>query len=171
MIEVRIEQSDDIDVVRLVNDQAFGQSDEGRIVDSLRNNCEGILSLVAFLNNQIVGHILFSPATLDTNDSLIEGMGLAPMAVLPEFQNRGIGSELVAEGLRHIKRMQCPFVIVLGHDQYYPRFGFQTASQYGLRCQWDGVPDEAFMVLIINASTMKDVSGIVRYRDEFNEAM
>jgi len=171
MVEVRIEQPEDIDAVRLVNDQAFGQSAEGRIVDSLRKNCEGILSLVAFLNNQIVGHILFSPATLDSNDGVIEGMGLAPMAVLPEFQNRGIGSELVAEGLGHIKRMQCPFVIVLGHDQYYPRFGFQTASKYGLRCQWDGVPDEAFMVLVLNESTMKDVTGAVRYRDEFDEAM
>ncbi|CAB1055923.1 Acetyltransferase, GNAT family [Olavius sp. associated proteobacterium Delta 1] len=171
MVEVRIEQPDDIDAVRLVNDQAFGQPDEGRIVDKLRNSCEEIISLVAISKNQIVGHILFSPVTIDNKGSVIEGMGLAPMAVLPEFQNRGIGSELATEGLRLIKRMKCPFVIVLGHDQYYPRFGFQTASKYGLQCQWDGVPDEVFMVLILNASTMNDVSGVVRYRYEFNEAI
>jgi putative acetyltransferase len=171
MIKVRIEQPEDMDAVRLVNDQAFGQPDEGRIVDKLRKYCKGILSLVAILNNQIVGHILFSPATIETQGSVIEGMGLAPMAVLPEFQNRGIGSELVTEGLRHIKNMKCPFVIVLGHDQYYPRFGFQTASTHGLKSQWDGVPDEAFMVLILNESAMKDVSGVVRYREEFSEAM
>ncbi len=171
MVEVRIEQPDDIDAVRLVNDQAFGQPDEGRIVDKLRKSCEGIISLVAISNNQIVGHILFSPATIETQGTVIEGMGLAPMAVLPEFQNRGIGSELVTEGLKIIKGMKCPFVIVLGHDKYYPRFGFLTASKHGLKSQWDGVPDEVFMVLILNESTMKDVSGVVKYRDEFNEAM
>jgi putative acetyltransferase len=171
MVEVRIELPEDIDAVRLVNDQAFGQPAEGRIVDRLRKSCEGILSLVAASNNQIVGHILFSPATIDIQDRLIEGMGLAPMAVLPEYQNRGIGSELVTEGLRIIKGMKCPFVIVLGHEKYYPRFGFQKASKYGLKSQWDGVPDEAFMVLILNESIMNDVSGVVRYRDEFDEAL
>jgi putative acetyltransferase len=171
MVEVRIEQPEDIDAVRLVNDQAFGQPGEGRIVDRLREDCNGILSLVAISNHQIAGHILFSPATLETQGRVIEGMGLAPMAVLPEFQNRGIGSELVTEGLRIIKGMKYPFVIVLGHAKYYPRFGFQTASKRGLQSQWEGVPDEAFMVLVLNESTMKDVSGIVRYREEFDEAM
>jgi putative acetyltransferase len=171
MVEVRIEQPDDMDAVRLVNDLAFGQPDEGRIVDKLRKSCQEIISLVAVSNNQIVGHILFSPATIDTQGSVLEGTGLAPMAVLPEFQNQGIGSELVAEGLRIIKGRKYPFVIVLGHDTYYPRFGFQTGSKHGLQSQWDGVPDEAFMVLILNESTMQDVSGVVKYRDEFSEAL
>jgi len=171
MVVVRIEQPKDIDAVRLVNGLAFGQSEEGRIVDRLRESCEGRLSLVAIFKNEIVGHILFSPATLETPGRVIEGMGLAPMAVSPEYQNRGIGSKLLDEGLRIIKRKKCPFVVVLGHDKYYPRFGFQKASKYGLKSQWDGVPDEAFMVLILNESTMKDVSGIVRYRDEFSAAM
>ena len=171
MVEVRIEQPDDIDAVHLVNDQAFGQPDEGRIVDKLRKSCEGIISLVAISNDQIVGHILFSPATIETQGTVIEGMGLAPMAVRPEFQNQGIGSKLITEGLRIIKNTTCPFVIALGHDKYYPRFGFQTASKHGLKSRWDGVPDEVFMVLILNKSTMKDVSGVVKYRDEFSEAM
>ncbi|UCD77279.1 MAG: N-acetyltransferase [Desulfobacterales bacterium] len=88
MIEVRIEQPEDIDAVRLVNDKAFGQPAEGLMVDKLRQSCEGIVSLVAISNNEIVGHILLSPAVIETQDRLIKGMGLAPMAVLPEFQNR-----------------------------------------------------------------------------------
>ncbi len=171
MVEVRFERPADIDEVRLLNDKAFGQPEEGRIVDKLRKSCNRILSLVAISNNKIVGHILFSPVTIETQKGVIEGMGLAPMAVLPELQNHGIGSKLVKEGLRIINNTTCPYVIVLGHEKYYPRFGFQRASKYGLKSQWKGVPDEAFMAMILNDSVMKEVSGIVRYRDEFNETM
>ena len=161
----------DIDEVRLLNDKAFGQPEEGRIVDKLRKSCNGILSLVAISNNKIVGHIMFSPVTIESQEGVIEGMGLAPMAVIPELQNQGIGSKLVKEGLRIINNTTCPYVIVLGHEKYYPRFGFQRASKYGLKSQWQGVPDEAFMAMILNDSVMKKVSGIVRYRNEFDEAI
>ncbi len=171
MVEIRFELPKDIDEVRLLNDKAFGQPEEGRIVDKLRKSCNGILSLVAISNNKIVGHIMFSPVTIETQKGVIEGMGLAPMAVLPELQNCGIGSKLVKEGLRIINNTTCPYVIVLGHEKYYPRFGFQRASKYGLTSQWEGVPDDAFMAMILNDSVMKEVSGIVRYRDEFNETM
>jgi putative acetyltransferase len=171
VVEIRFELPKDIDEVRLLNDKAFGQPEEGRIVDKLRKSCNRILSLVAISNNKIVGHILFSPVTIETQKGVIEGMGLAPMAVLPELQNHGIGSKLVKEGLRIINNTTCPYVIVLGHEKYYPRFGFQRASKYGLTSQWEGVPDDAFMAMILNDSVMKEVSGIVRYRDEFNETM
>ncbi|RZB31559.1 MAG: putative acetyltransferase [Desulfobacteraceae bacterium Eth-SRB2] len=171
MIEIRFERPKDIDEVRLLNDKTFGQPVEGRIVDKLRKSCHGILSLVAISNNKIVGHIMFSPVTIKTQEGVIQGMGLAPMAVLPELQNQGIGSQLVKEGLGMINNTECPFVIVLGHEKYYPRFGFQRASKYGLKSQWQGVPDEAFMVMILNDSVMKKVSGIVRYRNEFDEAI
>ena len=114
---------------------------------------------------------MFSPVEIETQKGVIEGMGLAPMAVLPEMQNCGIGSKLVKEGLRIIKNTICPFVIVLGHEKYYPRFGFQRASKYGLTSQWEGVPDDAFMAMILNDSIMEEVSGIVRYRDELDEAI
>lgn len=168
MVEIRLEQPKDIDEIRLLNYKAFGQHEEGRIVDKVRKSCIGILSLVAISNNKIVGHIMFSPVTIETHEGVIEGMGLAPMAVLPELQNKGIGSKLVKEGLRIIRNTTCPFVIVLGHEKYYPRFGFQRASKYGLKSQWEGIPDEAFMAMIINDSVMEGVSGIVRYRDEFD---
>ena len=98
-------------------------------------------------------------------------MGLAPMAVMPDYQNQGIGSMLVNEGLSQLKEWGYPFVIVLGHPEYYPRFGFKPALLYGLKCQWEGVPDEAFMAVILNEEKMNGVAGVVRYRDEFNEVM
>ncbi|MBW1726949.1 MAG: N-acetyltransferase [Deltaproteobacteria bacterium] len=155
MVEVRFEQPKDIDEVRLLNDKAFGQPVEGHIVDKLRQSCNRILSLVAISNNKIVGHIMFSPVTIETQEVVIQGMGLAPMAVLPELQNQGIGSILVKEGLRIIRNMSYPFVIVLGHKKYYPRFGFERASKYGLKSQWEGIPDEAFMAMILNDSIME----------------
>jgi putative acetyltransferase len=171
VVEIRFERPRDIDEVRMLNNKAFGQPVEGNIVDKLRKSCDGILSLVAISNNKIVGHIMFSPVTIETQEGVIEGMGLAPMAVLPESQNQGIGTILIKEGLRIISNTSCPFVIVLGHEKYYPRFGFQRASKYDLKSQWEGVPDEAFMAMILNDSVMKGVSGIVRYRNEFDEAM
>jgi putative acetyltransferase len=98
-------------------------------------------------------------------------MGLAPVAVLPEFQYRGIGSELTRRGIEILRGMDVLFIIVLGHADYYPRFGFEKASRYGTVSQWDGIPDEAFMILILNPKAMESVSGVARYRDEFNEAM
>ncbi len=171
MIEIRNEQLSDYDEVRNVNDQAFGQSGEGRIVDKLRESCKEVISLVVLSNGKIAGHIFFSPATIETPAGIITGMGLAPMAVLPDYQNKGIGSKLVTEGLRIVREKAYPFVVVLGHEKFYPLFGFQKASEFGLKCQWEGVPDDAFMALIFNDSVMHGVSGIARYRDEFNEAM
>ena len=171
MVEIREEKKSDYDGVRIVNDRAFGQPNEGRTVDKLRELCSETVSLVAVSDHEIIGHIFFSPATIETPAGLIKGMGLAPMAVLPEFQNRGVGSMLVNGGLRIMKKMAYPFVIVLGHEKFYPRFGFGRASSYGLKSQWEGVPDGAFMVMILDEPVMKDVSGTARYRNEFDAAM
>jgi len=82
-----------------------------------------------------------------------------------------VGTELVKTGIRMLKKSACPFIIVLGHPEYYPRFGFEPASRYGIKSQWEGVPDHAFMILCLDKSRTNDVSGIAKYRDEFNEAM
>ena len=95
------------------------------------------LSLVAVVQNRVVGHVLFSPATVESEGSVVRGMGLAPMAVLPEWQRRGIGSELIGSGIAGLASRQCPFVLVLGHAEYYPRFGFEPASRYGIRSEWE----------------------------------
>jgi len=139
VIEIRKEQKEDYGQISIVNDRAFGQPEEGRIVNKIRRSCREIVSLVAALDDKddkIVGHIFFSPAIIKIPTGIItgdiKGMGLAPMAVLPEFQNKGIGSMLVTEGLKRIKDSKYPFVIVLGHEKYYPRFGFQRALEFGL---------------------------------------
>jgi len=171
MIIVRTEKPEDIEGIREVNKRAFGQPQEADIVDALREACPDALSFVAIEGDRVVGHILFSPATIHIHEKVVQGMGLAPMAVVPDEQRRGIGSKLVRAGLDVLKESSCPFVIVLGHPEYYPRFGFVPASEHGLKCQWDGVPDEAFMVLVLDESAMKGVSGVARYRSEFDAAM
>ena len=171
MIIIREEVVEDRGAVRAVNEQAFGQQDEADIVDRLRKSCPGRLSLVALEGDEIVGHILFSPAKIIGSAKTAEGMGLAPVAVLPARQRRGIGTGLVKRGLEMLKSRGCPFIIVLGHPEYYPRFGFARASLCDVRSQWDGVPDEAFMILILDPLAMEGVSGVARYRDEFDEAM
>ena len=169
MIEIREEMSSDLDAVRRINEIAFEQGPEAAIVDKLRKSCKDYCSFVAVNQDTVIGHILFTPVTIDGSD--VTGMGLAPMAVLPSYQNQGIGSLLARHGLQHLQRSGCPFVIVLGHPEYYPRFGFEPASHYRLRCQWEGVPDEAFMVVVFDRDVLPGKGGIARYRAEFDEAM
>ncbi|MES9946822.1 MAG: N-acetyltransferase [Candidatus Thiodiazotropha sp.] len=171
MITIRPEQPRDIAAVRAINQAAFDEPVEANIVDLLRSACPDAVSLVAVEDDRVLGHIFFSPASVRGEHGVTQGMGLAPMAVLPERQRQGIGSLLVEAGIDVMRERHCPFIIVLGHPEYYPRFGFAPASRYGLSCQWDGVPDEAFMVLILDESAMAGVSGTARYRDEFNQAM
>jgi putative acetyltransferase len=172
MSTVRMEGPHDAAGVRVVNESAFGQSTEADIVDALRAACSAdSLSLVAEDDGDVVGHVLFTPATVDDGARRVAGMGLAPLAVLPDRQRRGVGSALVRRGLELLRERGCPFVIVLGHPEYYPRFGFEPASARGLASQWEGVPDEAFMVLVLDEAAMDGVTGIARYRAEFDEAV
>lgn len=174
MICIREEKPEDIEKIRELNEktftQTFGQAPEANLVDRLRENCPGILSLVAVQDDRVVGHIVFSPVMIE-GDRTLDGMGLGPMAVLPEFQHRGIGSQLVQAGIEILKNQGSLFIIVLGHPEYYPRFGFELASHSGIRSQWEGVPDEAFMILILNENAISDIHGVARYSSEFDEAV
>lgn len=170
-IIIREETATDHKAVKEVNDRAFNQPLEGNIVEKLRHSDAETLSLVAELDNRVVGHIFFSPAGIEGHPEIEGGMGLAPMAVLPEYQQQGIGKMLVKKGLDILENRHTPFIIVLGHPGYYPKFGFESASKYGLKCQWPGVPDEAFMVLIPDKDKMQGIRGVARYRDEWDEAM
>ena len=163
MIEIREEHPGDVTAVRDVNKRAFGQDQEGNIVDALRSNRATLLSLVATLRGQVVGHIMYS--SLSVGD--IPGAALGPMAVLPEHQRQGIGSRLVEAGNRKLKEGGCLFIVVVGHANYYPRFGFRPASTHGITCEWE-VPDDVFMMLVLDPPKMQGVSGLAKYRHEFS---
>lgn len=171
MIKIREERQEDYNAIKEVNDKAFNQPQEGMIIEKIRKSGTEILSLVAVIEDKIVGHILFSTVKIENYPDLKDGMGLAPMAILPEHQKQGIGSLLIKEGIERLKMKSVPYIVVLGHEHYYPKFGFETASKYSIKCQWDGVPDEAFMVMILDEKVMENVNGVAKYRDEFNEDM
>ncbi|MBE0557855.1 MAG: N-acetyltransferase, partial [Proteobacteria bacterium] len=117
----------------------------------------------------LVGHILFTPAWIGVPGAGLMGWGLAPMAVHPEYQRRTIGTLMVEAGLGELRQRHAPFVVVLGHPHYYPRFGFEPASRWSLRSEWD-VPEEAFLVLALDTSALAQSRGIITYRPEFGEA-
>lgn len=164
MIEIREERPEDVAAIRNVNRRAFNQNQESNIVDALRSNGAALLSLVATLNGHVVGHIMYSPITIGNE---VTGAALGPMAVLPEHQRQGIGSNLIEAGNQKLKSAGQPFIIVIGHADYYPRFGFQPASTHGITCEWE-VPDEVFMLLILDQAKMQGVSGPAKYRHEFS---
>jgi len=163
VITIRVERPGDVDAVREVNRQAFAQDDEGRLVDTLRENGAVLLSLVAVLDEAVVGHILFSPATAGG----LDGAALAPMAVAPADQRKGIGSQLVTHGLDALRERGCPFVVVIGYPEFYPRFGFRPALPMGLTCDWD-VPPGVFMVNVLDLPAGPRLRGHVSYRPEFS---
>lgn len=171
MISVRAEQPEDVPSIRRVIQEAFGRSQEADVVDRLRAQCPDHVSLVACAGEDVIGHILFTPAVIETEAGSIEGMGLAPVSVHPSHQRQGVGYELIRTGLARLKARGCPFVIVLGHPDYYPRYGFERASLRQIRCQWDDVPDEAFMILVMDSAALAGVSGVARYRPEWDEAL
>lgn len=166
-MRVRAEKPEDIEAVHQVNIAAFGRSSEAGLVDRLRS-VRPTLSFVAVLSGQIVGHLFFSPVAIDnqSNNSLV--FGLAPLAVLPEFQKQGIGTALVEYGLKECDRFGCKAIVVLGDPDYYSRFGFIPAKNKGLKCEYT-VPDEAFMVLELESGALDGCSGTVKYRSEFND--
>jgi putative acetyltransferase len=116
----------------------------------------------------VIGHILFSPVRIVQLEGwTVPGMGLGPLAVHPEHQGQGIGSALCQVGMQRMEAGLHPFVVVLGHPDYYPRFGFTKASTHGIRCAFSGVPEEAFMISILDVDGMAGVAGTAYYRQEF----
>ena len=164
LIEIREERPADVAAVREVNRRAFEQERESNIVDALRANGGALLSLVATIHDQVIGHVMYSRVSVG---DMVNGAALGPMAVLPEHQRQGIGTRLIDTGNQKIKDAGYPFIIVVGHAEYYPRFGFRPAGKYGIKCEWD-VPEEVFMVLMLDAAKMQGVAGLAKYRDEFS---
>ncbi len=171
MATVRRERPGDEEQVHEVNYRAFGRKQEAEVVDVLRRSCPEGVSLVAEQDGRILGHILFTPATIEDERKMLVGAGLGPVAVLPEHQGKGIGSMLIRAGLEEMKKAGQPFVILVGHPNYYPRFGFEKASKYGIRCEYEMVPDEAFMIIVFDEEKIQGIKGIGRERPEFAAAM
>lgn len=164
-VRVRRETAADRAAVHTLNSAAFGQAAEADLVDALRN-AAGVISLVAEIDGQVTGHILFSPVTLAGHESLAIA-GLAPMAVTPERQRQGVGSALVRAGIGKCRQAGVGAVVVLGHAQYYPRFGFATAIERGIGCEYEA-PPEAFMLLELQPGYLRGASGTIRYHPAFD---
>jgi len=168
MIKIRPEHEGEHAKVRKVIVEAFGQENEADLVEVIRKSEDFIpgLSLVAVKDGELVGHILFSPIKIETSDSDVSILTLAPVAVRPAFQNQGVGSELVRKGLEECRRLGHRIVVVVGHPDYYPRFGFAPAGAEGLEASLE-VPDEAFMVLELEPGALEGISGVVRFPKAF----
>jgi putative acetyltransferase len=164
---IRREEPRDGTAIRYVNEQAFGGSGEANAIDAPRDRDAATLSLVAVIDDRVVGHLFFSPATIESPDRSWPALGLAPLSVLPEYQRQGIGTALMNAGLEECRRLGYERIIVLGHPTYYPRFGFERASQYGVRFEFEA-PDEACMILALQPGALEGVSGVAKYQPEWN---
>ena len=170
MITIRPESPADYKVVYEVNKLAFKQEDEARLVEKIRQSPNYIaeLSLVAIKDKKVVGHILFSIVNIKNDKEATQILSLAPMATLPEYQNQGIGSLLVKKGLEECRKLGYKAVVVVGHPNYYPRFGFIPAKEKGLKLPFDA-PDEAFLVNELMPGALDHISGTIEYPPAFND--
>lgn len=152
-------------------DQPYSDGDEPRLVDRLRGSTAYLpeLALVAELDGEVVGHILFTRAAIVGPDRSWETLTLAPVSVAPEHQQQGIGGQLIRAGIEIARGLGYDSINVLGHAHYYPRFGFVPAARYGVRCAYD-VPDDAFMIQELRPGALNGVSGVVQYAPEFDMA-
>ncbi|MGH8729188.1 MAG: GNAT family N-acetyltransferase [Burkholderiales bacterium] len=163
LLPITIRASCDSDDVCSVHRAAFSTETEALLVNQLQARGKSVVSLVAECGSDIVGHILFSPVTID--EKPVNGVGLAPIAVLPEMQNRGIGGRLIAAGLAACQRTGIGFVVVLGDPGFYERFGFTPASGRGLRNEYGA--ESEFAAIELSPQSIPSKGGLVKYAPEF----
>ena len=158
------EDSKERSEIHSINKTAFGSQDEADLVDELRTEGVVLVSLVAEIQEQIVGHILFSRMAIETPSGPVQAAALAPMAVLPEYQRRGVGGRLIRHGLNLLRESGEQIVIVVGHPNYYPRFGFSSEKALSLKGPF---PQDAFMAMELRHGALEGVRGTVRYPAAF----
>ncbi|MGE7022592.1 GNAT family N-acetyltransferase [Solibacillus cecembensis] len=152
-------------------DEEYSDQKEHLLVNRIRQSDAFIpeLSLVAIdQDNEIIGHILLSKITIVNGENIADSLALAPVCVAPEHQKKGIGSQLIQEALKMAKELGYQSVIVLGHKDYYPKFGFKQASSWNIRAPFE-VPSEVFMSLELAENSLKNVQGVVHYSDAFSQ--
>ena len=170
-IKIRKENRNDYTDVFNLNKVAFEEDEEARLVDLLRKSSAFIpeLSIVAIIENSIVGHILFTKIKIiDDKGNENESLALAPMAVSPKYQKSGIGGQLIKNGLDKARELNFKSVIVLGHENYYPKFGFEPTTKWEITSRYD-VPTNVFMGLELVDDGLENINGIVQYSKEFGE--
>lgn len=168
-MNIRQESPQDFQAIYEINHLAFEQEGESQLIEKIRKSETFIpeLSLVAEQNNKVIGHILFSKIKIIGEQSY-PSLALAPMSVHPDFQNKGIGSQLVTQGLQIAKKLNFEHVIVLGHHNFYPKFGFQKASNWSIQCPFE-VPGDHFMAIELVEGSLENKGGLVEYPPIFYE--
>ena len=164
---IRPEQEADRVAVREIVAAEFDTGAEADLIEALREQADPVVSLVAEEGDDVVGHAMFTPVTVE-GDPAAKLMGLAPLAVTPAHQGKGLGAALVKDGFERCRRLGFAAVVVLGHPEYYRRFGFVPASRYGLKSEY-AVPDEAFMALELEPGALEGRSGLVRFHPAFKD--
>lgn len=168
-ISIRPEEPADIDEIYELNRLVFGQDNEARLVEHIRQGPNFIpqLSLVAYSDDKLIGYILFSKIAVTNGDFKHESLGVTSMVVHPGFRKRGVGARLLTIGLQKATGLDYADVFVLGHEFYFPKFGFLPAARWNIRPPFD-VPAEVFMALELIPNALKNVSGIVEFPIEFS---
>jgi len=169
-IIIEAETEGDYEQITKLHTKAFNRDGEARLVEKLRKTPAYIpeLSLVARYRNAIIGHILLYPIKINAYKKKCNSLALAPVSVIPSFQNRKVGSRLIREGLEKARKLGFKSVIVVGHSGYYPRFGFEKASKYGISAPFD-VPDTAFFAIELEKDGLKNCNGTIEYPSEYSE--
>ncbi len=161
-MDVRFEQRDDVPAIRKLLLDAFPTEVEADLVERLRSNGNLTVSLLAIEGDRIAGYVAFSPVTIDGKAG---GLGIAPLAIHPEFQHRGVGGWLVTKGLESLGETQANYVTVLGYPEFYGKFGFRRASEFKIGNEY-GV-DDPFMIMELKPGSLPTKGGIARYGPEF----
>lgn len=174
MVTIRQEQKNDYRKTEEVVKEAFlneefSDKKEHELVKRIRE-CDAFipeLSIVA-VDEEIVGHIMLSKITIEQGGTTVDSLALAPVSIAPSHQKKGIGGKLITAALEKAKELGYGSVVVLGHPEYYPKFGFERASQWNIKAPFE-VPDEVFMVMELRENTLQGVEGIVQYSSAFAE--
>ena len=169
---IRSEQKTDYEAIKHVNDLAFNRLEEGRLVENLRQlpEFDARLSIIAEIDGKIVGHVLFFPIHIQGNESGDYAcLSLGPIAVIPKYQNQGIGGQLIEAGHATALKLGYKSVVLLGHPGYYPRFGYQPAKRWNLTNPW-GFTEEPWMAIELVENSLDGKGGLAVYPEAFNEA-